>query len=131
MIQYPCDILEAQLKRMREEFWWLTPAALPLPGEYIINQAHGRYYESTEELATRRREWLINQSGKTSFRFNFDGEAETIYVGSLTDETEIIFSWLRGEDIEHGKRTVPGEPVIRGNSDQCSGWGITPIPTST
>lgn len=112
MIQYPCDLLAEQLKRLRERFWWLTGDTLPLPGEYIIEQSHGRYYESTEELATRRREWLINRSGKTAFRFNFDGEAETLYVGSLTDEDEIIFSWLRGEDTKHGKGTIPGEPVV-------------------
>lgn len=112
MIQYPCDVLEAQLQKMRNEFWWLTSASVPLPDECIINQSHGRYYESSVELATRRREWLINAPDKTVFRFNFDGDAETIYVGSLTDEEEIIFSWLRGEDAKHGERTIPGEPVV-------------------
>lgn len=112
MTQYPCDTLAEQLRKMRNEFWWLTPEHVALPGEYIINQSHGRFYESSEELATRRREWLINNAGKTAYRFNFDGDAETLYVGSLTNEDEIVFSWLRGEDNKHGKGTIPGEPVI-------------------
>jgi hypothetical protein len=107
-----CDVLEKQLKRLRNEFWWLTPNHIPLPGEYIVTQACGRFYESCEEHVTKRRKWLIKKEGTTPYQFCFDGEARILYVGSLTDEDEIVLSWLHGEDIEHGKRPVPREPVV-------------------
>ena len=112
MNPYICDMLDELIRKRREEFWWLAGPTTPLPDEHIVSQPHGRFYESSSPLATERRELLLSNNKESNLLKSVWDDVVILYIGSLTDEEQIVFHWIRGDAVDE-EEPLSRESLIR------------------
>lgn len=82
--------------------WRESPVEKALPGEYVVESEHGRFYETFTFSVRERRDWLLAHHQEAYQTFLFD-DTTIYYVGPLTEEEEIVMAWIKaGENNDPG-----------------------------